>query len=107
MNRSKARDLAFKFLYQVEVQKENNQEAIDLFFANNEIENSDAKKYILSIANGVKDNIDTIFQSILQEFPLYSVRVRMPQWLQALPFDDDIIKEIVVPKKLVNIVVKP
>ena len=64
MNRSKARDLAFKFLYQVEVQKENNQEAIDLFFANNEIENSDAKKYILSIANGVKDNIDTITKII-------------------------------------------
>lgn len=62
------------------------------------------KKYNVSVIpvdvlNISKDNIDTIFQSILQEFPLYSVRVRMPQWLQALPFDDDIIKEIVAESK--------
>ena len=30
MNRSEARDMAFKFLYQVEVQKENNEEAINI-----------------------------------------------------------------------------
>ena len=64
MNRSKARDLAFKYLYQVEVQKENTPEAIDLFFVNNEIEGNDAKKYILSIANGVKNNIDPITKMI-------------------------------------------
>ena len=60
MNRSEARDMAFKFLYQVEVQKENNEEAINLFFENNEIENNEARKYILNIATGVNENLENI-----------------------------------------------
>lgn len=64
MNRSEARDMAFKFLYQVEVQKENNEEALNLFFENNEIENKDAKKYILDIANGVYNNLENIIELI-------------------------------------------
>lgn len=64
MNRSEARDMAFKFLYQVEVQKENNEEAINLFFENNEIESADARKYILSIAHGVSENLEDIIELI-------------------------------------------
>ncbi|MGN1301277.1 MAG: transcription antitermination factor NusB [Clostridia bacterium] len=64
MNRSEARDMAFKFLYQVEVQKENNQEAINIFFENNEIESKDAKKYILDVANGVSENLEDITELI-------------------------------------------
>ncbi len=64
MNRTEARDMAFKFLYQVEVQKENNEEVINLFFQNNEIENKDAKKYILGIANGVSENLNDITEII-------------------------------------------
>lgn len=64
MNRSEARDMAFKFLYQVEVQKENNEEVVNLFFENNEIENKDAKKYILDVANGVNKNLDNILELI-------------------------------------------
>ena len=64
MNRTEARDMAFKFLYQVEVQKENNEEALNLFFENNEIENKDAKKYILDIANGVAHNLENIIELI-------------------------------------------
>ena len=60
MNRSKARDMAFKYLYQVEVQKENSKEAIDLFFENNTIESDDAKEYILNVANGVQDHLEDI-----------------------------------------------
>ena len=60
MNRSKARDMAFKFLYQVEVQKENNKDAVNLFFENNSIEGKEAKKYILDIAEGVKKHSDDI-----------------------------------------------
>ncbi|MGN1311119.1 MAG: transcription antitermination factor NusB [Clostridia bacterium] len=60
MNRSEARDMAFKFLYQVEVQKENNENAIDLFIENNEIQDKEAKKYILSVARGVKENLENI-----------------------------------------------
>lgn len=64
MNRSEARDMAFKFLYQVEVQKENNEEAINIFFENNEIESKDAQKYISSVANGVNENLEDITELI-------------------------------------------
>ena len=64
MNRSEARDMAFKFLYQVEVQKENNEEAINIFFENNEIEGKDAQKYILGVANGVNENLEDITELI-------------------------------------------
>lgn len=64
MNRTEARDMAFKFLYQVEVQKENNEEVINLYFENNEIENKEAQKYILGIANGVNENLENIIELI-------------------------------------------
>ena len=64
MNRTEARDMAFKFLYQAEVQKENNEEIINLFFENNEIVNKDAQKYILDIANGVSGNLESILELI-------------------------------------------
>lgn len=64
MNRTEARDMAFKFLYQVEVQKENNEEVVKLFLENNEIKNKEAQKYILNIANGVKDNSANIIELI-------------------------------------------
>lgn len=64
MNRTEARDMAFKFLYQVEVQKENNEEVVNLFLENNEIENKEARKYILNIANGVNENQESINELI-------------------------------------------
>lgn len=60
MNRSEIRDMAFKFLYQVEVQKENNEEVVNLFLENNDITNNEAKKYILNIANGIEENLEDI-----------------------------------------------
>lgn len=64
MNRTEARDMAFKFLYQVEVQRENNEEIVNLFLENNEIENKEAQKYILNIANGVNENLENINELI-------------------------------------------
>lgn len=64
MNRTEARDMAFKFLYQVEVQKEYNEEAINLFLENNEIECKEARKYILDVANGVNENLENIIELI-------------------------------------------
>ena len=64
MNRSEARDIAFKYIYQVEVQKENNEEALELFIENNEIKDNEAKKYILDIATGVKENLEKIKELI-------------------------------------------
>lgn len=40
-------------------------------------------------------DIDKIFEKILLEFPLKSLKIKMPDWLKALPFDDEIIKSII------------
>lgn len=64
MNRSEARDMAFKFLYQVEVQKENNNQVVELFLENNEIDNEEAKRYIINIATGVNNNLKEITSTI-------------------------------------------
>ncbi len=53
----------------------------------------------IDVLNMNEDIIDNIFGCILQEFPLYSMRIRMPQWLQALPYDDELIQEIVSESK--------
>ena len=53
----------------------------------------------MDVKNLTDENVDDIFQNILQEFPLYSLRIRMPQWLQALPYDDPIISEIILQSK--------
>lgn len=54
MNRSEAREEAFKFLYQIEVQKELDEEQIELFFENNEVIDTNAKEYIKDVVNGIK-----------------------------------------------------
>lgn len=55
MNRSEARELGFKFLYQIEVQKELNEEQIELFFENYEITDNNAMEYIKDLVNGIQD----------------------------------------------------
>lgn len=64
MNRSKARDMAFKYLYQAEVQKENNENIVNIFIENNEIADTEAKEYILNIAKGVEKNREVITSEI-------------------------------------------
>lgn len=64
MNRSEARDMAFKYLYQVEVQKENNAYIVNIFLENNEITDKEAKKYITDVANGVEKNLQELTSSI-------------------------------------------
>ncbi len=39
-------------------------------------------------------DIDKIFEKMLGEFPIQSIRVKMPEWLRALSYDDEIITEI-------------
>lgn len=57
----------------------------------------------LDVANLTTDDIDNIFENVLQEFPLTSLRVKFPQWIQALPFEDEIVQAIVnEAKQLVN-----
>ena len=64
MNRSEVRELAFKLLYQIEIQKEVNKEDIELFFDNNEIDSIEAKDYINDIINGINKNSKEILSDV-------------------------------------------
>ncbi len=64
MNRSEARELAFKFLYQIEVQKELDEEQIELFFENNEITDNNAREYIKDVVNGIQMQTEAINEII-------------------------------------------
>ena len=64
MNRSQIRELAFKLLYQIEIQKEINDEDMQLFFENNNIISEEAKKYIKDIVNGTSKNSEEILELI-------------------------------------------
>ncbi len=64
MNRSQTRELAFKLLYQVEIQKEINDEDIQLFFESNNISSQEAKEYIKDVVNGTSKNSNKIVDLI-------------------------------------------
>ncbi len=56
MNISKMREYTFMLVYELEVQKEFNEEIIALFLENNEIEDKEARKYIKKMVIGIKEN---------------------------------------------------
>ena len=64
MNRSSAREQAFKLLYSLDIQKENLQEQIELYFENEDISDEKTKKYITDVVNGIENNISEIEQKI-------------------------------------------
>lgn len=72
MNRSQVRELAFKLLYQIEIQKEVSNEDIALFFENNQINSEEAKEYIEDVINGVArestDIIEEISKNLKQDW---------------------------------------
>ena len=60
MNRSLSRELVFKLLYELEVQKENQIEQVDLYIENNDIKDKKVIDYIKETVNGVKENKEKI-----------------------------------------------
>ena len=65
MNRTTMRELAFKLLYSIEIQKdEDNQELMQTFLESNKIENKTAIDYIEDVILGVKKNQSTIEEMI-------------------------------------------
>ena len=64
MNRSQARELAFKLLYQIEIQKEISKEDITIFFENNQIDSKEAQEYIKDVVNGISMESKDITQDI-------------------------------------------
>lgn len=53
----------------------------------------------IDVLNLNEKNIVNIFESILPEFPINSIMVKMPKWLEALSFDDPLIQEIIAEVK--------
>ena len=65
MNRSAIRENAFKLIYSLEIQKnENTEEQIDLFFESNDIKDEEAKKYIKNVTLGIEKNKEQILANI-------------------------------------------
>ena len=65
MDRSGIRELAFKLIYSLEIQKtEEIAEAVELYIEANEIESSNAKKYIKDAALGIEKNKKQIDEQI-------------------------------------------
>jgi len=71
MSRTEMRELAFKLVYSLEVQNDENiEEQIDLYIQENEIEKQDVIEYIKDIINGINSNsqeIEEIVKKCLTE----------------------------------------
>ena len=65
MKRSEIRELAFKLIYRLEIQKnENLDEQIDLYIENNEIEDVEAIEYIKDCIYGINENAEEINKTV-------------------------------------------
>jgi len=64
MTRSEIRENAFKFLYEVEIQKDISPEHIELFLENNEINSKEIKEYITDVVYGIDKNKEEILNII-------------------------------------------
>ena len=60
MQRSAMRELAFKLVYEIEVQKESEEEQFEIFIENNEITKDVVIDYLRDIKDGIKANIEEI-----------------------------------------------
>ena len=66
MKRSQLREIAFTLIYSSEIQKEMNEEQLNYFIEENNLENKEEIDYIISIFNGVKQNNEQITELISQ-----------------------------------------
>ena len=59
MQRSAMRELAFKLVYEIEVQKDTQEDCLDIFVENNEIEDENVIAYLKDIKEGIISNKDS------------------------------------------------
>ncbi len=64
MNRSQAREEAFKLLYSIQIQHDNSNEQIELYIENNDIKDVNVQKYIQDVLSGIRDNEEKINKKI-------------------------------------------
>lgn len=60
MQRTAMRELAFKLVYEIEVQKEESSEQIEIFLENNEITDEKVIEYLKEVVEGLKSNSEEI-----------------------------------------------
>ena len=60
MQRSAMRELAFKLIYEIEIQKESEEEQFDIFIEDNEISNNQVIEYLKDIKDGISKNSEEI-----------------------------------------------
>lgn len=60
MQRSAMRELAFKLVYEIEVQKQSSEDQLEIFIENNEITDRNVIEYLKDIKNGIEKNTDEI-----------------------------------------------
>ena len=60
MNRTKSRELAFKLIYEKEIQRIVEEDTLEIFFESNEIEEPEVKEYLKDILFGVSENEEKI-----------------------------------------------
>lgn len=58
-------------------------------------EKYDAQVLAMNVAEMKDSDVDKVFEKVLLEFPIKSIKVSMPKWLQALSFNNPIITEII------------
>lgn len=64
MNRSLAREETFKLLYSLEIQKENLDEQLEMYYENEEISDEKTKQFISDVVKGIENNINKIEEKI-------------------------------------------
>lgn len=65
MQRSAMRELAFKLVYEIEIQKENNDDGLEIFIQNNDITDEKVIEYLKDIKEGIKNNSNEINDLII------------------------------------------
>lgn len=64
MKRTETRELAFRLIYSIEIQKNMDEEQVELFLQENEIEKKEEVEYIKQVFTGIKENKEEILSLI-------------------------------------------
>ena len=64
MQRSAMRELAFKLIYGIEIQRGSNTDTLDLFFESNEVNEKEVQDYLKQIKEGIEKNSNEIDELI-------------------------------------------
>ena len=70
MQRSTMREMAFKLVYEIEIQKETDSDELDIFVENNGITEDNVVEYLRDIKEGIKTNeleINTLIENNLKK----------------------------------------